>query len=177
MIREINLDEEDVVAFEQFIAWICNEKLTVESSLGLAMTYILADKFLMEALKNAVVEKAKLVFCKAMISADGLVELCRNGLSQSLLGRYFWAQLAFEMIDGGFGWYVTDADRTGALANLLQVPENLVIFMAALDKAQNEDGDGELADPSGVVGCLAFLNHEYVDSEDGDGESGDGCIG
>jgi hypothetical protein len=87
MIREINLEGEDVVAFEQFIAWICNEKPTVESNLDMAMTYILADKFLMEGLKSAVVEKAKLVFRHDMISAEGLVELCRNGLSQILLGR------------------------------------------------------------------------------------------
>jgi hypothetical protein len=111
MIRELHFEGEDIVAFGQFVAWIRDEELTVDTSLGLAMTYILADEFCMEAFQDAVVKKAKLVFRKTMISADGLIALCNNGLCYSPLGMYFWAQLAFEMIDGGFGWHVEDENR------------------------------------------------------------------
>jgi hypothetical protein len=47
------------------------------------------------------------------------------------------------------------------------VPENLVAFMTVLDEAGQEDVTGELADPSGGVGCQALLP----------GEQGDECIG
>jgi hypothetical protein len=172
MIRELHLGREDVVAFEQFVAWMGNENLTVKTSLVLAMTFILAEKFLMDALKNAVMEKAILASREMSIGADGLFELCRNGLSQSLLGRFFWAQLAYERIEDGFGWYFTGADRAGALVRLIRVPEYLVTFTAVLEEAQHDYENGELVDPSDAVGCLTFTKHKDGDSGDENTESG-----
>jgi hypothetical protein len=56
--REVSLEEEHVTAFDQFVLWIYNQPLTMEHTWALAVTYTLADQFLMEALKNAVVDRA-----------------------------------------------------------------------------------------------------------------------
>lgn len=100
--REVNLKEEDPNTFDQFVLWIYDQPLTVEVSQGLARTYIMADKFLMEGFKNAVVDRAKNVSWRDRRPMYGLIELCGNGLSQSAMGKYFWAQLAFHLMSFGF---------------------------------------------------------------------------
>jgi hypothetical protein len=125
-----------VTAFDQFVFWIYNQPLTVERTWVLAVTYTLADRFLMEGFKNAVVDRAMLEFQKSKIHVEGVLELCKNNLSRSALGRYFRNQLAFELIHLGFEAYITKYDCGEALVQLIQHKENLMTFTRVLDKAR-----------------------------------------
>ncbi len=145
--------------------WIYNQPLTVENQRDIALCYILADKFLVEAFKNMVVDTAKVECRKKTLSMDGLVELYENALSQSPLANYLWAQLAFELINAGFEKYISQVqyvDGGGALSKLLQAPENLITFMRVLDQAWNKYGRREDLDPSTMDGCLY---HEHKETK------------
>ena len=53
-----------------------------------ALTCILADKFLMENFKNAVVDRATVAFQAYAVGAGRLIELYKNGLSEHLLAKF-----------------------------------------------------------------------------------------
>lgn len=153
-IREFTLEEENVAAFDQFLLWIYNEPLTAENDdCVIALTYMLADKFVMEAFKNAVVDRARAVLQISYFIADDLIKLCENGLSGSPLAKYFWAQLAHDMVTSGFEGYIENEDRGGPLMRLMQERENLMALMRAIDVALFKNSLFRLKDPSTYSGC------------------------
>lgn len=60
-----------MTAFDHFGLWIYNQRLTMERTWVLAVTYTLADRFLMEGFKNAVADRAMLEFQKSKIHVEG----------------------------------------------------------------------------------------------------------
>jgi BTB/POZ domain len=89
--HEVNLEEEGVTTFEQFVLWIYNQPLIAINSWALATAYILADTLMMESFKNSLVDKAKIVFRCHSFHTDGLGQLSKRALSESPMGNCFWA--------------------------------------------------------------------------------------
>jgi hypothetical protein len=139
-----------------------NQPLDAAEDWVLADTYLLADRFIMEACKNAVVDRAKIVMREATIHPGCLHELCKHGLSKCALGRYFWAQLAFELMDIGFEEYVKDDKIGGAVQQLIETQEDLVTFMRVLDNALRDRLRGKLQDPSKIDDCEY---HEHKETQ------------
>ena len=90
---EVGFEEESVEAFNQFVLWVYNQPLTVVHDIDVALTYILADKFLDENFKNAVVDQAKVAIGLQVMSGGGLIELYKSGLSERPLTKLYWEQL------------------------------------------------------------------------------------
>jgi BTB/POZ domain len=161
---EVHLEEVNTVVFDQFVLWIYDQPLGMGGRNAAATPYVLADRFLTESFKNALLDRARVLFSKQRIDPGGLLHLCKNGLSQSSMAKYMWEQLAFEMVKWGYEKYITASDEDAkALHELMEERENMVSLMRALDKAHSDKARGGLRNPSETTGCQ-YHEHKQTKS-------------
>lgn len=154
-------------AFDQFVLWVYDQPLTSINDVDLALTYILADKFLVEDLMNAVVDRAKVVFRYHKVGLGGLIELYKSHLSERPLTKLYWEQFAYEVTTGGFRETISSPYTVRLLRELLDDQKRLEIFARELDLSREmldraKNIKGVEVDPSTRDDCLY---HEHKTTE------------
>ncbi len=133
--------------------------------IDVALTYILANKFLDENFKYAVVDQAKVAIGLQVMSGGGLIELYRSGLSERPLTKLYWEQLAYGVMSSGYQEYLSCPERVRFLKELLDDKERLNIFAMEMDETRyrmHPVTENKDADPSRRDNCLY---HQHKETE------------
>jgi hypothetical protein len=152
---EVVLEDETCEAFDHFFHWIYLRKLATETKIPFGAVYILADKFCMEALQNAIVNAA-IEYCeKNSVPLKELDLLVRNDLVDSALVSVFLGLITSDIADRCGSWYRSDEESLICFGYALSNPKVMLQFLSNLDEAFTYTGAGDFATAS-ERGCSFF---------------------
>lgn len=99
--NEVILEDDDVDAFELFIGWVYTHEVAPLHDINIIFgeAYILADRFCMEAFKNAITDSARESLTVKFVQPKDIIILHSRGYSDGRLTNYLIDQMAFDFVD------------------------------------------------------------------------------
>lgn len=148
---EVTLEEDPVEAFDHFVDWIYSHKIANDMDEPFGETYMLADKFGMEAFKNDIVDAATgATYDWDVFPSNCLKSLFNNHLGESQLARLLVDKLAEHCVRVGFSRYFSQMHKEAELGLWHWISADrdvLEKFLMALEVAhkvnESEDGFGK----------------------------------
>jgi hypothetical protein len=156
--NEVVLEDETCEVFDHFFNWIYFQKLATETKIPFGAVYILADKFCMEALQNAIVNAA-IEYCeKNPVPLKELDLLVRNDLFDSALASVFLGLITSDIAERCGSRYRSDEESLICFGHALSNPRVMLQFLSNLDEAFTYTEAGDFATASGR-GYSFFRQH------------------
>jgi BTB/POZ domain len=165
--NEVTLNDDNPDAFDLFIGWIYTHEIAppADKKIKFDEVYVLADKFSMEAFKNAITDSAQIYFQANFIEQNAVITLHSCGYSDSSLMKYFIDHMAFDFISQSGNSIVDSNENWENFQRFLGEKELMKKFLEAVIMMQQPFVAADMCgvpDPATEKGCKY---HEHTQTK------------